>query len=132
MASGARVAELILMGVFVASGAILVEPPKNSARQDLALSRFVALGAFDLCVAGGQLKFRIPIVVEGQSLAPPGAGRVACGACVAVLTLMGIFVTRGAISVEPPKNSARQDLALSRLVALGTFDFGVAAYKREL
>jgi hypothetical protein len=51
MASGARVAELILMGVFVARGAIFVEPPKNSARQDLALSRFVALGAFDLCVA---------------------------------------------------------------------------------
>jgi len=132
MARGARVAELILMGVFVARGAILVEPAKNSARQDLALPRFVALGAFDLRVAGGQLKFRISIVIKGQSLATPGAGRVTCGACVAVLTLMGVFVAKGAILVEPAKNSARQDLALPRFVALGAFDLRVAAHKRKL
>ncbi len=132
MARGARVAELILMGVFVARGAILVEPPKNSACQDLALPRFVALGTFDLCVATGQLKLHISIVVKGQSLSTPGAGRVACGAGVAVLTLMGVFVARGANLVEPPKNSARQDLAVPRFVALGAFDLCVVSYKRKL
>ena len=132
MARGAGIAELTLMGILVAGGAVPVEVPENSAGQDLALSRLVALDTFDFCVVAGQLKFGIFVVVEHQCLAAPGMGRVACGACAVVLAVMSILVARGAILVEAPENSAGQDFALPRLMATHAFGLAVAAHKREL
>ena len=132
VAGGAGVAELILMRILVARDAMLVEPPEDGAGEDLSQPRLVALDAFDLGVATGNLKFCIAIVVEGQTLAAPGRGRVACCTCVVVLPLMRILVARDAILVEPPEEGASEDLLLARLVAIDTLGPAVAVGEGEL
>ncbi len=64
MASGARVAQFSPVRIGVTCEAVGLKTMENSAGQDLALPRLVALGALDLCVAAGQLKFGIFIMVE--------------------------------------------------------------------
>jgi hypothetical protein len=129
VACGARVAEFSSVRIIgVTRNAVGLNPTERSSTQGSAWrAGLVALDTFDLCVLAVQLEFRISIVVKGQSLATPVIGRVALGACVAELTLMGVLVARHALSVEIPENSASEDLALPRLVALDAFDLCMLA-----
>ncbi len=93
VARGAGVAILTLMRVFVARGAIRIELAEKCARQDLALPRFVALGAFNFGVAADQCELCVSVMIKLQFLAMPTLGRVAGFALRPHLRVVRIFMT---------------------------------------